>query len=57
MDNIPSIYIEANEDSLYLNKKINKKELTCIEFPTYSNWNILIANICKYSLYVCLVKD
>lgn len=55
-NNAPELIIGANKDSLYLNNKLSHNSLTNIIFPELKGWTIIMANISKYSIYVCLIK-
>lgn len=52
----PSLGIEPNKDSVYLNPKCQETKVTQIVFKDFKKWNILMANVNKYSIYVCLEK-
>lgn len=56
-DDIPTVAIEACNSSTNLNKKVKGDEPTEIAFPDFKGWNVWSAMVCKYSIYVCLVKS
>lgn len=53
----PDMYVGAGHGSLYLNPKCKKDRMTQIIFKDFKGWNIMASNICKYSIYVCLIKE
>ena len=55
-DAIPGIFIEATDESLYLDTT-KKGADTFIEFPEYKGWSVHAAVVARYTLSVCLVKD
>ncbi len=56
-NNCPTISIEANECSQPLKKGIDRTMPTEISFPKYKDWNIWSAEVIKYTIHICLVKN
>ncbi len=56
-NNCPVIIVYANERSINLNKEVDRRMSTNIEFPEYKGWSIFLAEITRYTLRVCLIKD
>jgi len=53
---VPFVSLSPNESSIHLDKKA-ESDYTFISFPEYSGWDILIAEVRKYSLYVVFTRD
>ena len=53
--NIPCVILFKSEGTCYENKKA-KCEATEITFPEFKGWNICLAEISKYTLFVGFIK-
>jgi len=53
---VPFLSLFPSESSVHLDKNA-KSDFTFISFPEYSGWNILMAEVRKYSLYVVFTRD
>lgn len=56
-ENICGLMIGTNEDSLNLKEDAAKDTYTEIEFTNFKGFRIFAANIGRYMLSVCLIKD
>lgn len=55
-NNNPTIMLEANEESVFLKKDVEREKPTEISFPEFKNWDVWSVNVSKYTVFVCLVK-
>lgn len=53
---IPGLFIDATEGSLHLGTE-PRETPTWIRFPEYVDWRVWCADIARYTLNVCLVKQ
>lgn len=51
------LYISTTEDSLHLKEESSREVMTLIELPEFAGWRVFLANICKYTLRVCVVRE
>lgn len=55
-DDIPGISIIPVEESLHL-KEDAKSEYTDFYFPEFKGWKVCMAEYCRYTISVCLIKE
>ena len=53
----PAIWVSAIEDSVRLNKSVDKDEPTEIIFLDYKGWEVWSADVGKNTIRVCLIKQ
>lgn len=53
----PGVILVADKNTLYLKRGKSVEELTWIQFPEYQGWNIWCAQIGRYTLSICLIKE
>lgn len=56
-ENVCGLMIGANEDSLNLKEGIDKDTYTEIKFPNFKGFSVFAANLGRYTLSVCLIRD
>lgn len=56
-ENVCGLMIEANEDSLNLKEGIDKDMSTEIEFTNFKGFSVFAANLGRYTVSVCLIRD
>ena len=54
-DGAPVIWLDG-EGALHLMPGAEKEE-TEVAFPEYKGWRVFVAEVCRYTLRVCLVRD
>jgi len=53
----PSVWVGANEDTLYVDEKVPRDELTEIQFPDYAGWSVFATDgPARYTLGVVLIR-
>lgn len=55
-DGTCGVYIDANERSLHLNEKVERDEMTVVEFTDFVGWDVFAWAIARYTLSVCLIR-
>ncbi len=53
----PAIGVCAGEYAIHLKEDVDEAESTDIELTKYKGWHIFVADMSRYTLRVCLVKD
>lgn len=53
----PMVFLHATEDSLHLKKGKARDDFTVIEFPDFIGWTPYIAEVSRYTLSICFLKD
>lgn len=51
------IHIGTTKHSIHLNTGVKKDEPTVIEFSNSNGWGIYLANISRYTLRICLIRE
>lgn len=53
----PAIFMSANKRTLHVDESKSMDESTCIEFTDYPGWRVFAADVSRYAVAVCLVRD
>jgi len=56
-DCAPGVVLDANAETLHLARGHKRTEGTEISFPEYRGWQVFCADLARYTLAVCLVKE
>lgn len=56
-NDLPCLSIETTPASLYLLEGESLEDWTLVEFPAFKGWQIRVAEISKYTGYVCFTKE
>lgn len=53
----PGVVLSATEDSIHMDPAHDRDSMTFIQFPEFQGWTVFVAEVSRYTLALCMLKD